>query len=383
MLGLSRNVILLGIISGLNDVGSEMLMPILPLLIVSLGGGPLAVGLIGGVGDMIATGLKLPSGWWSDRIGRRKPFLWIGYLSSALARLGLAAAATWQHVLILRPLERAGKGIRDAPRDALIAESVAWGVRGAAFGLQRTLDTVGAIIGSIAAVMLIAVIGTQYQTIVLLAGAISLLSLIPMFFVKDVSKHARKIALSIGLKALPLPLRLYVAAATLFGMGNFTYMLFILRVQQLTGSVLTTVALYVVLNVLMAVMLVPAGRLADRIGRRNVLLFGWLLFAVVAAGFALATDMIMVAIMFACYGIAYALFDGNQRALAADLAPAQLKGTALGTLHAAIGASGLIGGLVAGGLWQAINPTSAFMFSAILATCGAVLLLFAVPNTKP
>jgi len=381
--GINRNVILLGVVSLLNDVGSEMITPILPLFIVSLGGGALVVGLIGGLGDLIATGLKMPSGWWSDRIGKRKPFLLAGYSSSAIAKLVLSMATTWQHVAVLRPIERAGKGIRDAPRDALVADSVRKSVRGVAFGLQHGMDKTGAIIGSVLAVVVVSAIGTQYQTIILLSAGISLLALLPLIFVKDVRKKPVRSSLSIGLRKLPGRLRLYIIAAVMFGMGNFTYMLFILRSQSVTGSTLTAVGLYLLYNVVMAIGLVPAGRLADRFGRRNLVLIGWLLFAAVALGFSVGDSLDMLIVLFALYGLAYAMFEGNQRALVVDLAPPQLKGTALGTFYTATGISMFGGGIIAGILWQTIGPSTAFLFGAAAALGGIILMILTVPNNKP
>lgn len=381
--GINRNVILLGVVSLLNDVGSEMLTPILPLFIVSLGGGALVIGIIGGLGDLIATGLKMPSGWWSDRIGKRKPFLLAGYSSSAIVKLILATSTTWQHVAILRPIERAGKGIRDAPRDALVADSVRKSVRGVAYGLQHGMDRTGSIIGSILAVIVISAIGTQYQTIILLSAGISLMALLPLIFVKDVIKTPTRSSLSIGLRKLPGQLRLYMIAAMVFGFGNFTYMLFILRGQSLTGSALTAVGLYVLYNIVMAACLVPAGRLADRFGRRNVILIGWLLFAAVVFGFSMDSNLETLIVLFAFYGLAYAIFEGNQRALVVDLAPPQLKGTALGTFYTATGISMFVGGVISGGLWQIVGPSTAFLFGSIMALGGIILMAFTVHNTKP
>ena len=363
--GISANVFLLGIVSFLNDLSSEMIMPILPMFVTALGGAGLTVGLVGGFRDSISSILKVFCGYWSDRTGKRKLFVSSGYLTSSLFKLFLAFSKTWQHILIFAGLERVGKGVRTAARDTIIAESMAK-ERGKGFGIHRALDTSGAILGSIVVFLLFWFFGFSFRLIILIAGVIAFASLIPLRFVKEGKTEPRDITLKIGLKNLPKSLKLFVLISGIFALGNFSYMFFIIRAQQFFTaklSIAVPILLYVLFNIFYAAFAIPLGALSDKIGREKVIILGYLLFIV----------------LFALYGITYAAVDGNQRAFVSDLSSQQLKATALGTFHTTIGLMALPASLIAGFLWQNIAPEITFIYGSIPGFI-SVLLFIAFGN---
>jgi len=375
--GISANIILLGVVSFLNDLSSEMIMPILPMFIKTLGGATLSIGLIGGFRDSISSILKVAGGYWSDKTGKRKIFVSFGYLTSAFFKLLLALSKTCRHAVIFAALERIGKGLRTAPRDAIIAESMA-AQRGRGFGVHRALDTSGAILGSIVVFLLFWFFGFSFELIILTAGVIAFVSLIPLIFVKEGKREPQDITLKVGLKNLPESLRLFILISGTFALGNFSYMFFILRAQQFftaKSSIAVPILLYVLFNVFYAAFAVPFGTLSDRIGRKKVIVFGYLLFSLTCLGFALLTSLPAFTVLFALYGITCAAVDGNQRAFVSDLSSKQLKATALGTFHTIIGLAALPASLIAGLLWQNIAPGITFIYGSIFAFISSVLFI--------
>ncbi len=374
--GVSKNVILLGIVSFLNDVSGEMVIPILPLFIESLGGAGLAVGLIGGLRDSLSAILRVFAGYWSDRSGKRKPFVFFGYLSSAFLKLLLAFSKVWQHILVFASLERIGKGLRAAPRDAIIADSMPKR-RGGAFGIHRAMDTSGGILGSILVFLLFWFLHLDLREIIFAAGIIGLFSLLPLHFVKEKSRQPRDIKLNIGLKGLSSSLRLFIFVSVVFSLANFSYMFFILRAKDcLQGrfSLGVPILLYVLFNIFYALFAIPFGNLSDRLGRKKVLLFGYFLFALTCLGFALANSLKAFLFLFPLYGLVYAIIDGNQRAFVSDLAQDKLRATSLGTFHTATGLATLPASLIAGFLWR-FNPSATFIYGMLVSGLASVLLI--------
>jgi len=382
----SRNIVLLGIVSLLNDISSEIIQPILPLFIASLGGGALAVGLIGGISDGIPSILQVFAGFWSDRKGRRKPVVMIGYALSAFGKLLLSLSASWQQVFVLRILERSGKGIRSAPRDAMISESAEKSKRGRGFGLHRAMDSSGAVIGSVAAYLLWKG-GLDFSRIFLIAGLLALVALIP--FIKVRETHSRRKddanpaaaradeSLSLNLSSLSPELRHFMAIASLFALGNFSYMFFILRAQQLfTGSMATAapLLLYVLFNFVYAALSIPMGIWSDRVGRKKVLGIGYALFSVTALGFSAITSLEGMIILFGLYGLVYAIIDASQSAFVSDLSRSSLRGTSLGLYYSVVGVAAIISGLVAGELWSWLGSGSIFLFGSASSIFAAIAL---------
>ena len=237
--GVGKNVILLGFVSFLNDISSEMIMPILPMFLTALGGTGLVIGLVGGLMESASSILKVLSGYLSDKIGKRKIFVSFGYFTSAICKLFLAFSKVWQHILVFSSLERVGKGLRTAPRDAILADSLPQ-ERGKGFGIRRAMDTSGAILGSIIVFLLFWFLGFDFKSIILVAAILAFISLIPLYFVKEKRKEPQNITLKIGLKNLPQPLKLFILISFVFALANFSYMFFILRAKEFFPGKLST-----------------------------------------------------------------------------------------------------------------------------------------------
>ena len=380
--GIGINVLLLGLVSLLTDLSSEMVMPILPMYIAALGGTAFVVGLIGGLGDSIASILKVVSGYLSDRHGIRKPFVFTGYALSATAKLTLAFATVWPHALGSRSVERMGKGLRDAPRDALVADSTPVAARGAAFGIHRAMDTAGAVMGSLTAFVLIWFFDFEFKAIILACAVIAFVALIPLFRVREVKREPQNAGFRVAFRALPPQLKWFVLVAGIFALGDFTYMFFVLKAQASFAGTLSDkealaipILLYALYNIVYSLFSVPTGMISDKIGRGKVLTGGYLLFFATCFGFAFLQSLPVLVVLFVAYGLVHAMTKGNERAFACDLGADCARGTALGTLHMAIGLVALPGSLIAGALWEGIDPGAAFIFGGVLALVAAVLLV--------
>lgn len=371
------NIILLGLVSFLNDMSSEIIAPILPLLLTSFGGSGVVIGLVGGLRDAVASLLKTGSGYLSDKIKKRKVFVFSGYLTSAIFKLVLALTTTWQQVLAVIGFERVGKGLRDAPRDAIISESMPKR-KGKAFGLHRMFDSSGAIIGSIIAFILFWFLGLDFKLIILTAATISFLSLVPLKFVKETVNRKKSMGLKFGLKSLTLKLKLFLVIAGVFSLANFSYMFFILKAKDIMSNKLAVAVpllLYILYNIFYAGFSVPMGILADKFGKRKLIIIGYSLFSVITLGFALFKSIVVYIILFACYGLVYAITDANQRAYVSDLSVKKFRATSLGIYHTVIGLLALPSGLVAGLLWQ-FNPGYTFLLSSGLSLIAVLMFLF-------
>ncbi|MCP8305203.1 MAG: MFS transporter [archaeon] len=353
-----------------------MIMPILPIFITALGGGGMIVGLIGGLRDSITSILNVLAGHWSDKIGRRKIFVASGYLTSAVFRLLLSFSIIWQHILVFAGFERVGKGLRAAPRDAMIAESMPK-EKGKGFGIHRALDTSGAILGSVAVFILFWFLGFEFSLIIFVAAIFAFVSLIPLYLVKERRGKLRDVTLKVGLKELPKPLKLFIFVAGVFSLANFSYMFFILKAQEAfmgRSSVGVPILLYVLFNISYAVLATPFGILSDRIGKGKVILLGYLLFSLTSLGFAFFDSLIAFIILFFLYGMVYAMIDGNQRAYVSDLASEELRATALGTFHTTIGLITLPASLIAGFLFE-IAPNATFVYGSVMSLISVILFL--------
>ena len=367
---------LLGLVSLLNDISSEIIQPILPLFIISLGGGPEAVGLIGGISDGVPSILKIFSGYWSDRLGRRKPLIVGGYGLSAIAKIALAFSATWQQVFVLKAAERSGKGIRDVPRDAMISESTEKNAMGRGFGLHRAMDSSGAVLGSALAYILWKE-GFDFRLIFLVAGIMAIAALLPFYRVQESFRSGLNESPDLSLSNLSPDLRRFIAIASIFALGNFSYMFFILRTQQFFTGALAIGApllLYILFNVVYALFSYPVGILSDRIGRKRVLVSGYAIFALTAAGFIVASSTIGLVILFCLYGLVYALTDGSEKAFVSDLSNESIRCTSLGIYYGAVGFASIFSGIIAGALWSTFSPGITFAFGSVAALLAAFAL---------
>lgn len=371
-----RNIYLLGLVSLLNDASSEIIQPILPLFIASLGAGGLAIGLIGGLADGLPSLLKLLSGYWSDMMKRRKPLVAAGYTLSAAGKLLLALSSSWQQVFLLKTIERSGKGIRSAPRDAIIAESASREGRGRGFGVHRALDSFGAVVGSAVAYLLWQA-GMDFRTIFLVAGLVAFFALLPLVPVRE-RRRPPASCIRPHLSSLSPDLAPFVGVASLFALGNCSYMFFILRAQGFFSGELAIgapILLYILFNLVYTIFSIPSGAWSDRVGRKKVLTLGYLLFAVTSLGFALVSSAPALILLFVLYGLVFALVDGAERAFVSDLCGAEARGTSLGAYYAAVGVAAIASGLVAGALWQGIGPEAPFLLGAMAAVVASILLM--------
>jgi len=375
---ISANVVLLGIVSFIADVSSEIIAPILPLFIASLGGGSIAIGLIGGLRDSIASILNAVSGYWSDKVRKRKAFVVSGYSTSAIFKFFLALSNAWQHVILFVSLERLGKGLRGAPRDAIISESMPEN-KGLAFGFHRAFDTAGAIAGSVLALALFWIFGFGFKELIMIAAVLAVFSLVPLYFVKEGKKTEKVSAYKISFKELPMRLKLFILVAAVFAFANFNYMFFILKAQEAFAgklSIAVPIFLYVLFNIFYAASSIPFGVVSDRIGRKRVLILGYALFSLTSFGFIFFDSIIGFIVLFALYGVTYAAIDGNQRAFVSDLSQQSLRATSLGVFHTIVGLIALPASLIAGFLWEIFSPSIIFLYSGLVSFAAIVLFLW-------
>ncbi|MBI2043016.1 MFS transporter [Candidatus Pacearchaeota archaeon] len=370
--GHARNVWSLGFASFFNDVGSEMIVPLLPFYITALGGSGVAIGLASGLREGLSSLFKIFGGWLSDRTGKRKAFIFLGYFLSTIFKFFIGFASAWQSVIAFVSLERLGK-FRDAPRDAVISYSKK--VTGRNFGIVQMLDVVGGILGTLLVLLLFWKLNFEIKKIIFIAAGISILSLLPLFFVREPRLKAIKRSLYRSLHDLNPRLKYFILVSSVFAFANFgLYMFMILIAQKATNNFVTPIFFYILFNIAYAVFLIPFGSLSDKIGRKSILFVGYLLFLIVALGFVYYSNIFHIAILFALYGIVYALTYSSQRALVSDLSK-EMKGTAFGTFHTATGFAGILGGLTAGILWD-FNPKVMFMYLSFVAFVSLILLCF-------
>ena len=394
---LHRNVWIAGVTSFLTDVSSEMLQNVLPLFLANvLGVRTWTVGVVEGLAESTASILKLYSGWLSDRLRARKWLAVGGYGISAAAKPFYLLATSWPMVAAIRWADRVGKGVRTAPRDALLADSVHPSRRGLAFGVHRAADTAGAVLGLLATLAIVH--ATQGNEALLEADTfhkLVLWSLVPAFLaVLILALGAEEVPVAEGtgqgpritFRALGRGFGAFVVAAAVFQLGNSSDAFLILRAQERGLGVMDLMWMLVAFNVVYTAVSAPAGSLADRIPRKWVVLGGWCVYAAVYLGFALARTGTHVVVLFAVYGVYQGMVAGAAKALVVDLVAPELRGTAFGTYHAVIGLMSLPASLLAGLLWQGLGPWSGFgpaapfLLGAVLSGVAALLLLTTVPG---
>jgi MFS family permease len=381
--GLNPNVFFLGLVSLLTDISSEMIFTLIPLFLSNvLGAATTVIGFVGGFSESADALLRILSGWVSDRMGRRKPLALLGYSVSTLAKPFMYLASSWGAVLAVRFGDRLGKGLRSSPRDALVADSVAAKERGRGFGLQRAMDTAGAAIGLIvAAVIIYQVQGgglelglETYHWLVLVGIVPAVLAvLVLIFFVREgrITKSGDKARVEIkqgGINAgFDIRFKLFLAVMAVFTLGNSSDFFVILRAQDLEAPLVQVTLMLVLFNITYAAVSWPAGRLSDRLGRRRIITIGWAIYALVYLGFAVSGSLWQIWLLFAAYGIYYGIVEGVARAFVADLVPLEKRGTAYGFYHGVVGLTLLPASLIAGWLWDVVNPAAPFYLGAGLA----------------
>ena len=381
--GVKRPVFVLGVVSFLTDVSSEMVYPLVPLFLTSTLGAPVAaVGLIEGLAESAASVFKTGGGWLSDRMRARKPFVIAGYALSAASKPLMAAAYVWPVALLVRFADRTGKGIRTAPRDALVADVTPPELRGRAFGFHRAADTLGAVAGPAVALGLLAAFDGSFRLVFIVAFAPALAGVALLALVKERPPGAAETAApSAGWRDLGAGFYVFLAVSLLFALGNSSDVFLLLRGKDLGLSNTEVVLSYVLFNLVYAAVAMPAGIASDRLGRRGVIAFGFGVFAAVYVGFGLAGGGAAVWPLFAVYGFYMALTEGVGRAFVADFVPADARGTALGVYTGALGAMVLLASVLAGLLWDHIDPSAPFFLGGATALAALVLLVAIVPRS--
>ncbi len=394
---LPRNVWVVTLTSFFTDISSEMVINLLPLFLANvLGVKTNVIGVIEGIADTTASVLKVFSGWLSDKLHQRKGLTVLGYSLSTVSKPFLYIATSWLGVLVVRFMDRVGKGIRTAPRDALIADSVDEKHRGLAFGLHRAGDTFGAFTGL--AIALVVVLAAQSQAVNLSEQTfrdIVLVSIIPAVLAvivlalgaKETPVQGQAKAPRLSLSEMSPQFRRFLVIVTIFTLGNSADAFLILRAQERGLNIPGVLGMLMTFNLIYALVSGPAGALSDRLGRRRLIIVGWLVYGLVYLGFALAETTWEIWGLYAIYGLYYAAFDGTAKALVADLVPSEKRGTAYGIYNTAVGLMALPASVLAGILWQGIGswagfgPAAPFLAGAVLSLSAMALLLMWKPST--
>lgn len=394
---LPRNVYAISFVSLLNDASSEMIYPVLPLfLALTLGDSTVAIGVtaavvgrIEGAAESVSSLLKLFAGYFSDRRGRRKGLVVFGYALAGLSRPFLALATSWYQVLGIRLTDRVGKGIRSAPRDAMIADAASVEERGLAFGFHRALDHAGAVVGPLLGLLVLGIFATNinapqhsdYSKLFIAASIPALASvLIAAFFIRDMPRAERKGEQllekpKLSLRGFDGNFKRFLAIVALFTLSNSSDAFLLLRVRESGGGVVTTLLIWAALHTVKMLSSFIGGGLSDRLGRKRLIISGWLLYASVYAGFAFLTSISMAWVLFLLYGIYFGLAEGAEKALVADLVRPEQHGTAYGLYNLAFGITVFPASLLMGALWALYGAQTAFLVSAGIGMIAALLLL--------
>ncbi len=377
---LNRNIAAMGFTSLFSDLSHEMTTVVLPNFLIALGGSPATLGFIEGVADAATSFMKFLAGWYSDVLKRRKPFAVIGYVLTAVGVGLLAIATRWQQVLFDRALAWAGKGLRKPPRDALLVESTQSAFYGRVFGFHRAMDTIGGVLGPAAAFVLIKYV--SIRTLFLIAFIPGILSVIAMLLVKE-APHQREEEKSFEgsrVGQLPMRFRIFCVAVGLYGVGKFADSMLILRATQLLtptygalAASSTVILLYIMRNIAYSSLSYPMGAIADRIGKRTVLAYGYVLAAAGSFGLMFSvSNLLMLGGLFLLIGLSLAISDGVEKGVVADLIPSHILGTGYGVLAMINGITAFISSTLIGLLWAYVSPTAGFGLSAVaclLAAC--------------
>jgi len=392
-MGVSANVLFLGFVSLLTDISSELVFTLVPLFLENvLGATTTIVGLVGGISDSADATFRIFSGWVSDKIGRRKLLAGLGYGLSNVVKPLMYVAGSWGAATAIRFGDRVGKGVRTSSRDALIADSVTAEQRGKGFGLHRAMDTTGALIGLLIAALIVYLIeGTKTTNLSLqgyrwmvIAGTIPgvLAVIVLVTLVRERRKEKAAAAQTATAPAIKTPFsnqfKLYLAVASLFTLGNSSDFFLILKAQNVQTPLFQVCLMLVLFNLTYSLIALPMGILSDRLGRRRILVFGWAVYGLAYIGFALASHVWQVWLLFALYGLYYGISEGAAKAFVADMVPVERRGMAYGLYNGVTAFMALGASLIAGWMWQAISPAATFYFGAGLALLAMAGILFIV-----
>jgi MFS family permease len=381
--GVSRNVFVLGLVSLVTDVASEMLYPIIPIfLTVTLGAPVAALGVIEGIAEGTASLMKVGSGWYSDRLSLRRPLVAAGYGLSAVGKILLATAFHWPQVLAARTVDRFGKGVRTSPRDALIADSSLPEAYGRSYGFHRAADTAGAVLGPLIGLAILEIVGQNNLRPVLLAATIPGVASVGLLaFVRERRREPRPAAEAVAGGGIDLSgaspvFWMFLSISLLFALGNSSDTFLILRAKDLGLSLAVVILMYVLYNASYSLLSLPAGIVADRVGKRRLVTAGFFVYGLVYMGFALVSQGSAVWPLFLTYGMYMAFTDGQARAMVAELSPEERRGTFLGLYHTGIGLMAVAASVLAGVLWDVVGKPAPFWLGASTGFAAAALMLF-------
>ena len=377
------NIILLGLVSFFSDFSSEMVYPLIPLFLTSaFGATPALVGIIEGIAESLASLLKVYSGYITDKYQKKKRLAFAGYSTGLIYKIALMLAGSWAGVLVARVIDRIGKGIRTTPRDVLVSESADQDSLGKAFGIHKALDMAGSAVGILAAYFLLVGLDGKvidYKRFFMFSMVPAVIALIALLLVKErkaVYAPVKRETFWKNVKSIDGNLTLYLAVAFIFTVGNSSNTFLLLRAKSIGFTDQNVVLLYFIYNIVAGLLSIPLGKLSDRIGRKKLLVSGYLIFAIVYLGFAFITSQAMMVGMFVLYGLYTAMTAGVERAFISEISPKILKGTMLGLQSTIVGIALLPASVIAGFLWTGIGAFAPFAFGALLALIAALLLAF-------
>ncbi len=382
---ISKNIIVLSIVSLLNDISSEMVYPVVPIFLTSVLGVPAnIIGLIEGLADASSKILMSVSGYISDKFHKRKLFVEVGYSFAAFSHLILAVSNSWPLVLFSRVLNRSGKGLRTAARDAIITESTDKESRGFSFGFHRTMDGLGGVIGPLLAVLLMGLFANNYKLLFILAFIpASIGALVIFFFVSDKKRApGDDLTMKFDWGKTSSSFRIFLLISFIFAIGNSSDAFLILRSQNLGLSVSLTIFAYVIFNFVSSVFSLPAGMLADKFGSKKIIFIGFVIFSFVYWCFGWTNSASVVWILFPIYGVFMALTEGVSKAYISKLVPHEISASTFGIYQTAMGIATLIASTVAGTLWSSFGPKTPFYFGSVMALIAAILFLSLSKNIK-
>ncbi|MCU0472935.1 MAG: MFS transporter [Bacteroidales bacterium] len=381
--GFNRNILFTGLTSFLTDTSVKMVYSVMPMFLLSIGASKTSLSLIEGIAESTAALIKTLSGFWSDKIGKNKPFMLIGYGISALIIPLYSFVISPVQVLYLRFIERFGKGIRTAPRDSLIAGSVINGETGKSFGLQKAMDNSGAIVGPLAAFVLLIFSPDNYRLIFLLAGIPAVLSIFVIIFgIKEAKKSQESLFKKFHFKDFPRKFYLFLVIIFIFTLGNSTDALLMVKANETGVKVAFIPLVYLITSIVSVLLAIPIGSLSDRIGKEKILVAGFLIYAIVYFGFGATGSVATIVFLFALYGLYSAATDGIQKAFVSDIIDKNRQGTGLGIYNALIGITLLPASVIAGMLYDKVNSHVPFYFGAATAIISAILMLIFISRNK-
>ncbi|MBP2032826.1 MFS family permease [Clostridium algifaecis] len=375
VLGIERNIFFTGITSFLTDTTTKMIYSIMPLFLMSIGASKTEVSLIEGIAESTASVLKAVSGWWSDKIGKNKPFMIIGYGFTAILSPLFSIVTSPLQVLVIRFSERVGKGIRTAPRDSLVAGSSSDSEKGKNFGFHKAMDNSGAIIGPLLAFIILSVFPGNYRKVFIFSALPGIFGLITIiFFVKEAKKSKDALPKKITLNDFSYKYYIFLCIAFVFTLGNSTDALLLVKANDIGIKALFIPIVYLIFNSVSVIFAVPMGILSDKFGREKLIIFGYLLYFVIYLGFGMTTNKLLVILLFALYGLYSAATDGIQKALVSDLIDKNKRGTGLGIYNSLIGITLLPASLIAGVLYDKVNNSAPFYLGSAMALIAAILM---------